>query len=217
MIEVRAAGIAFGFDPGTGLLDGFTVDDRGRAIAPLHRAPWVGSGEAMPPDEPPLMAKLGGDFFCAPFADRAEGSPFHGWPPNSPWAVVAREGGMIRAVLERPVRGATLVKELSAEDSHPFVYQRHIFIGGRGRITVANHANVSVPNGALIRTSPKSVWETPKNPQESDPARGRSALISPAQSHDPRRFPGRDGPVDLTRYPWNPRHEDFVEIGRAHV
>jgi hypothetical protein len=210
MIEVRAAGIVFGFEQGTGLLDGFTVDDQGRTIAPLHRAPWVGTGEAMPVDEAPLMAKLGGDFFCAPFADRVEGSPFHGWPPNSPWTIVAQEGGLIRAVLERPVRGATLVKELSVEDGHPFVYQRHVFVGGRGRITVANHANVSVANGALIRTSRKSVWETPKSPQESDPARGRSALISPAQSQDPRRFPGRDGPVDLTRYPWNPRHEDFV-------
>ncbi len=210
MIELRAASIEFGFDPSTGLLDGFAVSDRGRKIAPLHRAPWVGTSEAMPADAPPLMAKLGGDFFCAPFATQEDGSPFHGWPPNSRWTVVAQERGLIRAVLERPVRGATLVKELSVEDGHPFVYQRHVFIGGRGRISVANHANVSVPNGALIRTSLKSVWETPKSPQESDPARGRSALISAAQSKDPRQFPGRDGPVDLTRYPWNPRHEDFV-------
>lgn len=210
MIEVRAAGIAFGFDPGIGLLNGFTVEHRGRTISPLHRAPWVGTGEAMPADQPPLMAKLGGDFFCAPFADSEEGSPFHGWPPNSPWTVAAHGHGVIRAVLDRPVLGATLVKELSVEDNHPFVYQRHLFVGGRGAITVANHANVSVRNGAHIRTSPKSRWETPKNQQESDPSRGRSALVSPAQSEDPRHFPGKDGPVDLTRYPWNPRHEDFV-------
>ncbi len=210
MIATRAAGIEFGFDPSIGLLDGFTVNDQGRKIAPLHRAPWVGTGEAMPAGEAPLMAKLGGDFFCAPFATQEDGSPFHGWPPNSPWTVVVEESGLIRAVLDQSVRGATLVKELSVEDGHPFVYQRHVFIGGHGRITVANHANVSVKNGALIRTSPKSVWETPKNPQESDPARGRSALVSPAQSKDPRRFPGKDGPVDLTSYPWNPRHEDFV-------
>jgi hypothetical protein len=116
----------------------------------------------------------------------------------------------VRAVLEHSVQGATLVKELGVEDRHPFVYQRHIFIGGSGRITFANHANVSVLNGGLIRTSRKSVWETPKSQQESDPARGRSALVSHARSEDPRRFPGTDGPVDLTRYPWNPRHEDFV-------
>jgi hypothetical protein len=164
----------------------------------------------MPADAAPLMATLGGDFFCAPFAGSEDGSPLHGWPPNTPWRVVARAGGTLRAVLERSVSGATLVKELSVRDGHPFVYQRHIFIGGEGRVTVANHANVSLPNGGAIRTSPKRTWETPATPQESDPSRGRSALVYPARSEDPTRFPGRSGPVDLTRYPWNTRHEDFV-------
>jgi hypothetical protein len=210
MTGTAAQGIAFGFDARTGLLDGFTVEDGGRQIAPLHRAPWVGTQEALPPGTAPHLATLGGDFFCAPFAGSEEGSPLHGWPANAPWAVVAEGNGTLRAVLSRPVSGATLVKELSVSDGHPFVYQRHVFIGGSGRVTVANHANLSVRTGAIIRTSPKSHWETPKSPQESDPARGRSALVYPARAEDPAAFPGRDGPVDLTRYPWNPRHEDFV-------
>ena len=210
MTEVAAEGIRFGFDARTGLLDGFTVTDGGVEVTPLHRAPWVGSDEAMPPDAAPLMATLGGDFFCAPFASSEDGSPLHGWPPNAPWTVVATDGGTLRAVLERPVFGATLVKELTVRDRHPFVYQRHVFVGGAGRVSAANHANVSLMNGGLIRTSPKRAWETPKDPQESDPARGRSGLRYPARSEDPRAFPGQAGPVDLTRYPWNPRHEDFV-------
>lgn len=209
-LEIRAEGLRFGFDARTGLLDGFTVTDGGREVAPLHRAPWVGTGEAMPEDAPPLMATLGGDFFCAPFAAREGDSPLHGWPANSPWTVVLSHGGTLRAVLERPVMGATLVKELAVRDGHPFVYQRHVFVGGEGRVAVANHANLSLPRGGLIRTSPKSAWETPANEQESDPARGRSGLRYPARSADPQSFPGAAGPVDLTRYPWNPRHEDFV-------
>ena len=209
-MRVSAEGISFGFDPGLGLLDGFAVEDRGKTVAPLHRAPWVGTGEALPPGAAPHLATLGGDFFCAPFAGSEEGSPLHGWPANWPWEVVANGGGVLRAVLGRTVAGATLVKELSVTDGHPFVYQRHVFVGGRGRVSVANHANLSVRNGALIRTSPKSHWETPKTPQESDPARGRSALRYPARAADPRVFPGLAGPVDLTRYPWNPRHEDFA-------
>lgn len=211
MSAISAAGIRAGFDARTGLLDGFTVTDGGADVAPLHRAPWVGTAETMPPDAAPLMATLGGDFFCAPFAASEDGSPFHGWPPNSPWTVVARAGGTLSAVLERPVFGATLVKELTVRDDHPFVYQRHIFVGGAGRVTVANHANVALPHGGAIRTSPKRYWETPATPQESDPSRGRSALVYPARSEDPTRFPGAGGgPVDLTQYPWNPRHEDFV-------
>ena len=209
-LTVAGSGIRFGFDARTGLLDGFEVEDGGQWVAPLHRAPWVGTSEAMPADAAPLMATLGGDFFCAPFGTSEDGSPLHGWPANSSWSVVLTSGGMLRAVLDRPVMGATLLKELSVADGHPFVYQRHVFVGGEGRVPVANHANVSLRNGGLIRTSAKAAWETPKAPLEPDPARGRSMLRSPARALDPRAFPGQDGPVDLTRYPWNPRAEDFV-------
>jgi hypothetical protein len=205
-----AQGIRFAFDARTGLLDGFTVTDEGREVAPLHRAPWVGTGEVLPPDAGPLMATLGGDFFCAPFAGREDGSALHGWPANSPWAVVHEGGGTLRAVLGRSVFGATLVKELSVRDGHPWVYQRHLFVGGSGRVPIANHANLSLRNGGLIRTSPKSHWETPKAPLESDLARGRSALRSPARAEDPRAFPSEGGTSDLTRYPWNDRAEDFA-------
>jgi hypothetical protein len=209
-MQISARGISFGFDASTGLLDGFTVEDAGQRIAPLHRAPWVGTDEVMPPEAAPLMARLGGDFFCAPFASPQVGVPLHGWPANACWTVVAQQEGLMRAVLSHPVQGATLIKELSVVDGHPFVYQRHVFIGGNGRLPVSNHANLSLKNGGLIRTSAKRLWETPADPQENDPSRGRSALCYPAQSTDPRRFPSVDGTSDLTRYPWNPRHEDFV-------
>ena len=210
MTTIEARGIHLRFDARTGLLEQFQVMDGGAKITPLHRAPWVGTNEVMPPDAAPHMATLGGDFLCAPFAASENGSPLHGWPSNSPWKVFAGNGGTLRAVLEKPVFGAMLLKELSLRDDHPFVYERHVFVGGKGRLPVANHANVSLKTGGLIRTSPKRVWETPEDPQESDPARGRSCLRYPAQARDPRKFPGRDGPVDLTSYPWNPRHEDFV-------
>ncbi|EYD74909.1 hypothetical protein Rumeso_03550 [Rubellimicrobium mesophilum DSM 19309] len=210
VLTVQAEGIRFGFDPMPGLLDGFTVTEGGREIAPLHRAPWVGTGEPMPEGAGPMMAKLGGDWFCAPFGGSAEGSPLHGWTAGARWQVVRQDGGTLRAVLERPVLGATVVKELSVEDGHPFVYQRHALVGGQGRVPVANHANLSLKTGGIIRTSAKSAWETPGTPQESDPARGRSALRYPARSEDPRAFPSVEGSSDLTRYPWNPRHEDFV-------
>lgn len=209
-LTIAARGIRFGFDDDTGLLDGFTVTDEGHSIAPLHRAPWVGTVEPMPKDAAPLMAKLGGDFFCAPFGQDDDGSGIHGWPANSRWTVMVQDGGILRAALGRPVRGATLVKELSVADDHPFVYQRHVFIGGSGRLPVANHANVSLPRGGLIRTSRKSHWETPKDPLEGTPSRGRSALRYPARAEDPRAFPSLEGISDLTRYPWSPRHEDFV-------
>lgn len=207
---LNAQGIRLVFDPEGGLFGSLVVEDAGQDVAPLHRAPWVSTGESLPEGTSPSQAKLGGDWFCAPFGARDEDSPLHGWTANGDWQVVLRAPGILRAVLGRPVRGATVIKELAVEDGHPFVYQRHVFLGGEGRLPVANHGNVSLPNGGLIRTSPKSHWETPSTPLETDPAHGRSRLAYPARSDDPRSFPGTDGPVDLSRYPWGPRHEEFV-------
>ncbi len=210
MTLLAASGIRASFWANVGLLDGFTVTDGGFEISPLHRAPWVDEGKAMPEDTAPHMLRLGGDFFCAPFAGREGGSALHGWPANAPWTVTRVKNGRLEARLDRLVQGATLTKTLHLHDDHPFVYQTHRFDGGTGRVPVANHANISVKNGALIRASPKYCWETPKDPQESDPAHGRSLLSYPARTTDPTAFPGIAGAVNLMSYPWGPRHEDFV-------
>ncbi|GGH38191.1 hypothetical protein SAMN05444007_11084 [Cribrihabitans marinus] len=210
-MEITAQGISARFAAELGRLDAFEVTDRGGRIAPLHRAPWVGTGEAMPPDAAPLMAGLGGDFFCAPFARSDGESPLHGWPPNVPWDIALAAPDRVRAVCSRPVFGATLLKELAVYDNHPFVYQRHVFIGGSGRVSAANHGNVSVPHGAHIRTSAKIHWETPATAQETDPAKGRSYIACPARSDDAAAFPtAQGGTVDLTTYPWFDRSEDFA-------
>ena len=215
-IELRVEGASLTFEPALGILACFAVRHGGRTLAPLHRAPWVGTDEPMPADAAPHLARLGGDFLCAPFGTREGGSPLHGWPPNSEWHVERADGGALHARLDRSVLSANVRKELTLREGHPFVYQRHLFEGGSGSVPVANHANVSVPDGAIIRTSPKLCWQTPPEPQESDPARGRSILCYPASATDPTSFPGRDGPVDLTRYPWGPCHEDFVIGIEAH-
>lgn len=210
-MEIAARGITARFAADLGRLDGFVVTDGGQDIAPLHSAPWVGTDEVMPADAAPLMAGLGGDFFCAPFALSEGASPLHGWPANAPWTIAVAENARVRAICTRPVYGATLIKELTVLDDHPFVYQRHVFVGGSGKVPAANHSNVSVPNGAHIRSSAKHHWETPDSPLESDPSMGRSFITCPAKSKDPTAFPAASGAtVDLTRYPWFEQSEDFV-------
>jgi hypothetical protein len=165
----------------------------------------------------PHLARLQGDFFCAPFAARSDdGSPFHGWTANADWVLLDAPPGTVRAVLRESVQGATVVKELSVADDHPFLYQRHVFIGGSGSIPVANHANISLPTGGLLAFSPKRWFETTATQQEPDPSRGRSQLLCPARADDPHAFPLVSGATaDLTRYPWGDRHEDFVAAVEA--
>jgi hypothetical protein len=209
MYHQSAAGISFNFDPLGGFIRDFTVQDGGQIIAPLHVAPWVMSGEALDPDTPLHLTRLAGDFFCAPFAKSADGSPMHGWPANGTWAV--QPGPGLRAVLDHMVSGAGLVKELVLHDGHPFLYQRHIFGGGTGLIPVANHAMVSLPHGGILRFSPKRWFESAATPPEPDVSRGRSALAYPARHNDPHTFPlAAGGTVDLAKYPFGPAQEEFV-------
>lgn len=213
MHQLHARDITLAFDPVGGFLRDLRITDQGRTLAPLHTAPWVKDGEAT--DGLPVhLARLAGDFFCAPFAAEDGASTMHGWPANGHWTV--QQSTPFRAVLDHPVQGATLVKEVTLQDGHPFLYQRHIFLGGDGHVSVANHAMIHLPQGGTLRFSPKRWFETAPGPQETDPARGRSALRSPARSADPTRFPRADGSTaDLSRYPWTARigdkgYEDLV-------
>ena len=111
------------------------------------------------------------------------------------------------------MQGATVIKELSVQDGHPFVYQRHLFIGGSGALPVANHAMIAVPNGAKLSFSRKRWWETLAEPLETD--RGRSCLAYPRRSEDAAEFPAADGgTVNLHRYPWGDRARGFRRGGR---
>ena len=214
-IEIEAKGIALRFDPVFGMISELRVERGSRVVSMLHKAPW--HGEEMPATAAPHLARLAGDFFCAPFGDAsADGAPGHGWPANSAWSTIEiiRQGAetIARFRLDRLAMGATLVKHLRLVDGHPFVYQRHVFTGGHGdSIAVANHAMLRLTHGAQLSFSPKRWWETPQTGLETDPLRGRGLLAYPAKAADLHRFPRADGgEADLGRYPIGERHEDFA-------
>lgn len=202
---LTAQGIRIDFSPRGGVLRQMEVTDEGATIAPLHHAPWT--AEDVPPDAPPHQAWLAGDFLAAPFGAVAQG--LHGLPANGTWQITPSGPTSIRAVLEGEVQGATVVKELSVTDGHPFVYQRHLFIGGEGALPAANHAMVSLPNGGKLSFSRKRWWETLAEPLET--TQGRSRLAYPRRAEDASEFPTADlGTTNLHHYPWGDAHEDFV-------
>lgn len=203
--KINAQGITASFAARGGVLRQFTVTDDGAEIATLHHAPWTAS--EVPPDAPPHQAWLAGDFLAAPMGPGPDG--LHGLAANGDWRVMPSDPGTLRAVLDGAVQGATLVKELSVADGQPFVYQRHLFIGGTGVLPVSNHAMVHLPHGAKLSFSRKRWWETLAEPLET--VNGRSCLAYPRRAEDAAEFPGADGgAVNLHRYPWGPAHEDFV-------
>ncbi len=204
---LAAPGIRATFSPLGGTLHPLEVSDEGATLSPLHAAPWEAA--EVPAEAPPHQRWLRGDFLAAPFGPGPAG--LHGPAANGTWTMAEATPQTLRAVLAAPIQGATVVKELSVSADHPFLYQRHLFIGGAGALPVANHAMISVPSGARLSFSRKRWFETLPTPLESDPARGRSALAYPRRHEDAAEFPAADGStLNLHRFPWGPAHEDFV-------
>jgi hypothetical protein len=206
---VAADGITVGFAAACGFVGPMVVQDGGRVVDLLHRAPW--RADEVPAGAPPHHAGLRGDFFCAPFGNAdGDAAPLHGWTANGTWDVVDRGPEFLFGVLDRTVHGARVTKTIAVRDRHPFLYQRHLFTAGAGAIPVANHAMVALPHGGWVTTSAKQFYQTPGTALESDPARGRSLLAYPARGNA-RAFPlAQGGTVDLGRYPLGTGHEDFV-------
>ena len=220
LFKVEGAEAHVTVDLSVGHLHELVLCDGAHRIAPLHTAPWV-DDPAVCADETilPNVRRLSGDFLCGPFGrSDVEPAPVHGWPANSAWTIedvttLAGEGAVrARFRLERQVMGAVVFKELTLRNGHPFLYQRHLFIGGSGALPVSNHAMVRWRD-AEISFSDKRFIRTPRRPVESDPARGRSALCYPQEIGPDRRATTRDGAsIDITSLPFADRHEDHIVL-----
>ena len=74
----------------------------------------------------------------------------------------------------------------------------------------------ALPQGGRLSFSPKLRVETPATALEPDPAQGRSVLAYPTSTTDSTHVVMRDGGVvDITRYPFAERHEDFAMLIEA--
>ena len=112
--------------------------------------------------------------------------------------------------------GARLIKEITLRDDHAFAYQRHVFEGGTGAISVASHAMTRFVRSGRLSFSPKASAELPSTQQETDPARGRSVFAHPGSTADLSKLPLADGTtIDIHHYPVASGHEDFVMLIEA--
>lgn len=191
----------------------------GREI--FHTAHWVGTPLAAEASSV-VDAHLAGDFLAAPFgsSDVVEDPP-HGWTANSTWRLMSRaendDLARMKLVLERPVMGAQITKEIMLYADQPALYQRHEITGGSKEegagLTFAHHPMLRVSPGDLIASSPKRAALTSDAPLEA-----AHILAYPGRSTDVTQFPSRDGGrVDLSHYPHHTGHEDFVTLVEEDV
>lgn len=221
MDKIATSGIRLTFNPEGGIIDELTIDTADGTLQPLHRAPWVRTGEQLPADVAPVEARLSGDFFCAPFANGSDGAPIHGWSANGHWNAEGQtenaDGSVTaRYALQQTIGGANLVKEITLAPGQPIVYQRHVFTGGAGRIPIAHHAMVHVPGGAQLSFSPKAFGITPDGAPETDPARGHSIFAYPQKFKSLKSVSLVDNrTIDASRYPFDDGHEDLSVLAEA--
>lgn len=219
LTPLSAKGISVALDEDCGLLAAFTVERPGAPIRPLARVPWADD----PPDceairTAPHLARMSGDFFCAPFGPSdVIGGPPHGAPANGRWRLLTREtlpdGARAVWELEDTVLGARLLKEWRLIDHHPVLYQAHVFEGGTGEISLAHHALIDVARGARLSLSPRAFGETPEMDLDASDDFRSAILRYPAHFADLAQVPLRaGGTADLTRLPVAPRHEDFAML-----
>ncbi|MCC5983873.1 MAG: hypothetical protein JJU42_05870 [Rhodobacteraceae bacterium] len=219
LTTLEARGIRATLDHGLGQLADFAVKLDDGWHRPLARVPWADD----PPPCPeiaaaPHLARMSGDFFCAPFtAADVEPAPLHGWPANSNWSLLERlelaDGVAATWELDRAVMGARLRKRWRLRHGDPFLYQEHVFEGGAGRISLAHHVMVDVRGGAELTLSPRAHAESPALSGGMVDAFATGLLAYPARATDLRRFPRRDGgTADLLRYPLGAGHEDFAML-----
>ncbi len=219
---IEAEGVKLTVDTAVGHIRLFEYQHGGSTYQPLHVAPWVDDPQiASDPSILPNLKFLAGDFFCAPFGKSdVESAPSHGWPANSEWVSLSDirfEGGTTaRFELKKRVMGATILKEITLLDRHPFAYQRHIFRGGEGAISVASHAMTQFDGEGQLSFSTKVFAELPGTQQEESSEFGRSLFAKDVRFEDLTRLPLADGTtVDLHHYPIAERHEDFVMLVEA--
>jgi hypothetical protein len=175
----------------------------------MHTAPWY--EEAMPPDTPPMLRMLRGDFFCAPFGpnDGPGGGPQHGLPASNEWHLTAEGEGFVELVLDVEVMGAKIVKRVEVRPGETVVYQRHVLAGGSGRLPVGQHAMLRAGSPLHLGFAPHVFAGTPPTPLETPPE-GRSILAYPQALSDLRAARRMDGgTTDLTCYPAEDGHEDL--------
>ena len=192
-------------------------------VQPFSIAPW--GEESLSPDTAPLLKKLRGDFFCAPFGGnarpwRGEHHPVHGETASDRWELVANTatstGSELVTRLRTKVRPGEVTKRLGLRHGETNLYCRHELNGFSGPLNPGHHAMLAFPeeNGpGQILLSPSHHGRVCPLPFESPEAGGYSSLKTGASFHNLKRVPlATGGFTDLTEYPARPGFEDLVMV-----
>jgi hypothetical protein len=193
----------------------------GRWVDPFYTAPWW--NEVLPPDTPPVIGVMRGDFFCLPFGNEPPTGGQrhrlpHGRTANDAWRFegASAEGPVQEFAFSMdlgPGEGRVR-KRICIVEGEPVIYQEHLISGCPGPLPLGHHPILKLPDregaGILDMSPPVAGFTTPQRIEE--PANGGYSSIAPGREiTDRSRVPTELGAtVDLTRYPTPRGFEELV-------
>lgn len=204
----------------------------GRWVSPLAEAPWA--GEPQPPEVPPHLHRLGGEFFCLPFGgggtavDPAPGYeamvagpvdyPPHGPAANATWEIVAHVPGSVTLTLElpEPFAVARLLRTIRIAADAPAIESRVLVQARRkARVPAAFHPILRLPQTPPALQIDATFARGFTYPATLVPDRMLSRPGARFAALD--RLPGRQGGlVDLSSVPPGGIVEDVVLMAGMH-
>ena len=222
--RLEASGITVEVDLGIGHLALIEIERDGRKTAPFHRAPWA--DDAAPPagtEDAPHLARISGDFFCAPFRLVRRRAGALAWlagqrrmePRRQPARRGRRHHRDLRAGEAGHGRARAEGTDAARRPSLPLPAPH--FRGRRGRCVRSPTTPWSGCRTARALPTRQSAGR--RRQRRRWKAIHRAAIRSspiPAARPISRAIPRADGgTVDLTSYPIDQGHEDFVDAGRS--
>lgn len=194
-------------------------------VEPFAVAPW--GTEKINLDLAPVLQKLRGDFFCAPFGGnertwRGKKYPVHGATASNPWKFVSyrktKKSTEFTASLRDRISSGEVTKTIELRSGETNVYCRHQLKKFSGAMSVGHHAMLSFPNEAgpgQILLSPWHQGRVAPRQFETPERGGYSSLKTDAAFSRLDRVPlvgAERSFADLTCYPAREGFEDLVMV-----
>jgi hypothetical protein len=204
----------------------------GRWVTPLAEAPWAGVPQ--PPEIPPHLHRLGGEFFCLPFGgggtavDPAPGyeaiaagpvdCPLHGPAANATWEIVAHDPSSVTLALDlpQPFAVARLLRTIRIAADAPAIESRVLVQARRkARVPAAFHPILRLPQTPRALQTEAGFAQGLTYPATLVPDRMLSRPGARFAALD--RIPGRHGGMaDLSLVPPGGIVEDVVLMAGMH-
>lgn len=192
-----------------------------RIVKPFAIAPWW--NEKLPPDTPPVVRVLRGDFFCLPFGGNTtpycgQRHPVHGDTANRPWRLLGsdeRDGSVtLRLRMKLTTFRGHVEKRITLVPGHTAVYQEHVVTGVYAPTSLGHHATLQFPEqpgAGHFSTSGCIHAQVFVEPMENPEAGGYSLLKPGAIIRDITRVPTITGGLaDLSRFPARSGYTDLA-------